>query len=130
MPSSFPLGLGNGWLIVVLVSNVLLIPGIWIIISAGWELVHQSEGGLVTHGIDLHVPHPRTRGIVIIAGASMIQWPALATLVHWPFVIAMYVRLAKRQEQDALANCPEEDRTYRERTPMFFPKPRRRAGRP
>ena len=43
------LGLGNGWFIVMLVSNVQLILGLWII-SAGWQLVYEAEGELVTHG--------------------------------------------------------------------------------
>jgi protein-S-isoprenylcysteine O-methyltransferase Ste14 len=115
------LGLGNGWLIVMVLSNLLLVIGIWII-SAGWELVYKSEGGLVTHGIYAHVRHPQYTGIFVITLGFMIQWPTLATLLLWPFVIVMYVRLARREERDVLARHPEEYRAYMERTPMFFPR--------
>jgi len=118
------LGLGNGWLIVMVLSNVLLILGIWLV-SAGWELIHESSGELVTHGPYAHVRHPQYSGIFVITLGFMIPWPTLATLLLWPFVIAMYVSLARREERDALARHPEAYRAYMERTPMFIPRFRR-----
>lgn len=115
------LKLGNGWFIVMLVSNVLLIIGIWLV-SAGWELVYKSEGGLVTHGVYAYIRHPQYTGIFIITLAFMIQWPTLATLILWPFVIAMYVRLARQEEKDVMQQFPEQYREYMDRTPRFFPR--------
>ena len=114
------LGLGNGWFIVMLVSNVLLIFGIWLI-SAGWDQVYKSQGGLVTDGVYRRVRHPQYTGIFIITLAFMIQWPTFTTLILWPFVIVMYVRLARREEREVLKKFPREYRQYMERTPMFFP---------
>lgn len=74
------LGLGNGWFIVMLVSNVLLILGFWII-SAGWEQVHKSEGRLVTGGIYAYMRHPQYTGIFVVTLGFMIQWPTLTTLI-------------------------------------------------
>ena len=115
------LGLGNGWFIVMLVSNILLVLGIWII-SIGWQLVYEAEGALVTHGIYQYMRHPQYTGIFIITVGFMIQWPTLATLLLWPFVIALYVKLAKKEEQDVLHAYPEEYRVYMARTPRFFPQ--------
>ena len=70
--------------------------------------------------------HPQYTGIFVITLAFMIQWPTLVTLLLWPFVIGMYVRLARREEQDVLAKYPEAYREYMLRTPMFFPRLRRR----
>jgi protein-S-isoprenylcysteine O-methyltransferase Ste14 len=53
----------------------------------------------------------------------MIQWPTLTTLILWPFVITMYYRLARREEQDALKRFGDKYRRYLDRTPMFFPRP-------
>jgi methanethiol S-methyltransferase len=119
------LGLGNGWLIVMVASNLLLIAGIWLI-SSGWELVYRSEGELVTRGVYAHVRHPQYTGIFVVTLGFMIQWPTLPTLILWPFVIAMYVSLARREERDALAKFPVEYRRYMETTPMFFPRIRSR----
>jgi methanethiol S-methyltransferase len=129
------LGLGNGWFIVMLVSNLLLIAGIWLV-SDGWELVYRSKGELVTSGVYSRVRHPQYAGIFVITLAFMIQWPTLPTLILWPFVIAMYVKLARREEQDVLARFPVEYRDYMKRTPMFVPRlfgsreawPRRQSG--
>lgn len=116
------LGLGNGWFIVMLLSNLLLILGIWLV-TAGWELVYRSEGLLVTDGVYRYIRHPQYTGIFVITLAFMIQWPTLGTLLLWPFVIAMYVRLARREERDVLAEFPAAYRAYMDRTPMFFPRP-------
>lgn len=115
------LGLGNGWFVVMLVSNLLLIAGIWIV-SAGWERVCESEGRLVTDGIYAHIRHPQYTGIFIITLGFMIQWPTVATLILWPFVIRMYYRLARREERDVMAKFPKEYGEYMKRTPMFIPR--------
>ena len=122
------LGLGNGWFIVMTVSNVLLIAGIWLVM-AGWERVYDSQGELVTDGVYKYVRHPQYTGIFIMTLGFMIQWPTLATLILWPFVIAMYVRLAKQEERDALKEYPKEYLEYMRRTQVFFPRlfPRRAA---
>lgn len=116
------LGLGNGWLIVMLLSNALLLVGL-LLIMEGWKLVYRSEGELVTHGVYAHIRHPQYTGIFVITLAFMIQWPTLATLVLWPFVIAMYVRLARREERDVMAEYPEAYAAYKDRVPAFIPRP-------
>lgn len=115
------LGLGNGWAIVMILSNVLIILGIWLV-SAGWERVYESQGILVTDGVYQYVRHPQYTGLFVITLGFMIQWPTLATLILWPFVIWTYVRLAKREEQDVLARYPAAYREYMERTPRFIPR--------
>lgn len=115
------LGIGNGWLIVMLVSNALLIIGI-LLVSSGWEQVYNARGKLVTSGLYARVRHPQYTGIFIITAAFMIQWPTLATLILWPFVIGMYYNLARREERDAELEFGDAYRFYMERTPMFIPK--------
>ena len=114
------LGLGNGWFLVVATSNLLILAGI-LIISAGWERVYEAEGELVTDGIYACMHHPQYTGIFIVTTGFMIQWPTLSTLILWPSVILMYVRLAKKEEQQVLEKFPEQYRQYMKNTPMFFP---------
>ena len=49
------------------------------------------------------------------------QWPTLVTLVIFPILMFMYVRLARREERDAIAEFSEEYLRYASKTPAFFP---------
>lgn len=114
------LGLGNGWIIVMVISNLLLLLGMWLIMT-GWQLVYRAEGQLVTSGIYAYIRHPQYTGIFVITLAFMIQWPTLATLLLWPFVMFMYVRLAKWEEADLLKAFPDEYAQYAKYVPRFIP---------
>jgi len=87
-----------------------------------WEQVYKMEGRLVTSGIYTHMRHPQYTGIFIITFGFMIQWPTVTTLILWPFVLRMYNRLARREEEDVMAKFPEEYRAYMKRTPMSIPR--------
>ncbi len=115
------LGLGNGWVIVMLASNLLIVAGIWMI-SSGWDRVYAAGEGLVTDGIYARVRHPQYTGIFVITLGFLIQWPTLVTVFLWPFVIWMYAGLARREERNVLLKHPEEYRKYMQRTPMFIPR--------
>jgi len=115
------LGLGNGWLIVMVASTILLLLGMRYIIT-GWRAVYAAEGTLVTTGIYGQMRHPQYAGIYLVIIAFMIQWPTLPTLIMFPFLIAMYYGLAKREEKEVLARFPLEYGDYRERSPMFLPR--------
>lgn len=115
------LGLGNGWAVVMIGSNVLLALGIWLIM-AGWEQVYQSKGEMVTDGLYARMRHPQYTGIFVVTLAFMIQWPTLTTLILWPFVLGMYYRLARREEQDAIKEFGDAYRRYMAHTPMFIPR--------
>lgn len=49
------------------------------------------------------------------------QWPTLVTLVIFPILMFMYVRLARREERDAITEFSEEYLRYASKTPAFFP---------
>lgn len=51
-----------------------------------------------------------------------IQWPTLITLVMFPVLVFMYVRLAMREEREALMGFGDEYRTYMREVPAYFPK--------
>src|SRR5205809_4018262 len=50
------------------------------------------------------------------------QWPTLPTLVMFPILVTMYVRLAHREERDVLAEFGEPYARYAKVTPAFFAK--------
>ena len=52
----------------------------------------------------------------------LLQWPTLLTLAMFPVLVVMYVRLARHEEQAALAQCGDAYRDYRARAPAFIPR--------
>jgi protein-S-isoprenylcysteine O-methyltransferase Ste14 len=50
----------------------------------------------------------------------LLQWPTLVTLAMFPVLVFMYVRLAHREERDAVAEFGDEYRRYMARTPAFM----------
>jgi len=45
------------------------------------------------------------------------------TLVMFPILVTMYVRLARREERQAAAEFGDEYASYAKRTPAFLPRP-------
>ena len=57
----------------------------------------------------------------------LIQWPTIVTGATWPVLLAVYYRLARREEREAEARYGEAYRAYRARVPMFVPRLRSAA---
>lgn len=51
-----------------------------------------------------------------------LQCPTLLTLVMFPILITMYVKLARREEKEVIAEFGETYRRYMVSTPAFFPR--------
>ncbi len=56
----------------------------------------------------------------------LLQWPTLLTLLMFPILVVMYVRLAGREEREVQAEFGEAYARYAASTPAFFPRLRRR----
>jgi len=52
----------------------------------------------------------------------LFQWPTLITLIMFPILVTMYVKLARREEREVLAEFGDECRRYMLTTPAFFPR--------
>lgn len=114
------LGLGNGWLIVMVISIILIAIGVWLVVE-GWRKVYYSKGKLITKGIYSKMRHPQYTGILLISSGFLIQWPTLITLILFPFLVVMYYKLAKREEKDIEKRYKREYLNYKKKVPMFIP---------
>jgi protein-S-isoprenylcysteine O-methyltransferase Ste14 len=104
-----------------LVSNTLMFGGL-IIIGGGWHRIHGAQGSLVTDGLYRWVRHPQYSGLFLITIGLLIQWPTLVTVLTWPVLLGMYVRLARREEADMARQFGEAWHEYSARVPRFVPR--------
>jgi protein-S-isoprenylcysteine O-methyltransferase Ste14 len=77
----------------------------------------QRRHALATTGIYTYVRHPQYVGFIVIMLGLLLQWP---TLLMFPVLVVMYVRLARREEQEALAEFGAEYERYMRRVPGFL----------
>jgi protein-S-isoprenylcysteine O-methyltransferase Ste14 len=52
----------------------------------------------------------------------LLQWPTLLTVIMFPILVVVYMRLARHEEEMALKEFGEVYRTYMKRTPGFIPR--------
>jgi protein-S-isoprenylcysteine O-methyltransferase Ste14 len=109
-----------------ILSNVLILGG-FIILSAAWKVLYEAQrtGTLALSGPYAYVRHPQYAGFILIMLGFLLQWPTLVTLIMFPILVSMYVRLARREEHEVLSEFGDEYRRYADRTPAFFPWPSR-----
>ncbi len=109
-----------------LLSYVLIGGGV-VLLSAAWDVLYKAQrsGELATTGPYAYVRHPQYVGFVLILLGFLLQWPTLLTIVMFPILLTMYVRLAHREEREALAAFGERYAQYAATVPAFFPRLRR-----
>jgi protein-S-isoprenylcysteine O-methyltransferase Ste14 len=118
-------------------SNVLIGGGFTLLASA-WPVLHAAprEHRLATSGVYACVRHPQYIGFIVIMLGFLLQWPTILTLIMFPILVTMYVRLARSEERTAIAEFGAEYERYMREVPGFFPRlshlrsgpPRRQEG--
>jgi methanethiol S-methyltransferase len=106
-----------------ILSNVLILCG-FILLSAAWKVLYDAQRTktLATTGPYAYVRHPQYDGFILIMLGFLLQWPTLVTLIMFPILLTMYVRLARREEREVLTEFGEKYRCYMVSTTAFFPR--------
>lgn len=106
-----------------LLSFVLIGAG-FILLASAWDILYaaQRDGKLATTGPYARIRHPQYVGFVLIMLGFLMQWLTLVTLIMFPILVYMYLRLARSEEREAEARFGEQYRKYAERTPAFVPR--------
>jgi len=106
-----------------LFSEALIIGG-FILIGGAWKILYQAQltQQVATTGPYAFLRHPQYTGFILIMLGFLIQWPTLLTLLMFPILVTMYVRLAKREEREAGSAFGEAYLRYAANTPAFFPR--------
>jgi protein-S-isoprenylcysteine O-methyltransferase Ste14 len=113
-----------------LVSNVL-IGGGFVLLAAAWRVLFAAQQArqLATTGPYAYVRHPQYAGFILAMLGFLLQWPTLLTLLMFPILVWMYVRLARREEREVRAEFDDAYARYAAVTPAFFPRLRRAMQR-
>lgn len=106
-----------------LLSNFVIAVG-FILLSAAWDVLYKAQRAnrLAIVGPYAHLRHPQYLGFILIMLGFLLQWPTLVTLIMFPILVVMYVRLAKREEREAFQQFGKEYVEYVARTPAFWPR--------
>lgn len=104
--------------------SFLLIGGGFILIASAWRVLYaaQRSGVLAMSGPYSYVRHPQYVGFILVLTGFLVQWPTLLTLVMYPILVVMYVRLARQEEREARSEFGEAYDRHAASIPAFFPR--------
>ncbi|AZQ86280.1 isoprenylcysteine carboxylmethyltransferase family protein [Colwellia sp. Arc7-635] len=104
-------------------SNVFIISGFFILSSA-WNVLHQAQKAktLATSGWYARCRHPQYVAFILIMFGFLLQWPTIPTLVMFPILLVVYVRLANKEEGIVISEFGDEYLSYMSKTPSWIPK--------
>ncbi len=111
-------------------ASSLVILGGFILLSSAWRVLFaaQKTGTLATSGAYAYIRHPQYAGFILIMIGFLLQWPTLPTLVMFPILVTVYVRLAHREEREVRAAFGAQWDAYAARTRGFIPHLLRGGG--
>lgn len=112
------------------ILSFTFIGGGFILISAAWKVLYdaQQQQTLATSGPYSYVRHPQYVGFILVMFGFLLQWPTILTLAMFPVLTVMYVKLARSEEQDAIAEFGDAYTRYATEVPGFIPKLGRLLG--
>ena len=103
--------------------STILIGGGFILLSSAWKILFEAQksGTLATTGIYSRIRHPQYVAFVAIMLGFLFQWPTILTLLMFPVLVTMYVKLARREERESIAEFGSDYETYMQGVPAFIP---------
>jgi len=104
-------------------SYVLIFAG-FILLARSWGILYEAQRRheIARSGPYAHVRHPQYLGFNMIMLGFLLQWPTLVTVIMFPLLLTMYVRLARREERQGIVEFGDAYRRYADRTPAFLPR--------
>jgi protein-S-isoprenylcysteine O-methyltransferase Ste14 len=106
------------------ILSFIFIGGGFILISTAWKVLYdaQQKRALATSGPYSYVRHPQYVGFIMVMFGFLLQWPTILTLAMFPVLTFMYLKLAKTEERDSVAEFGTAYTKYASEVPGFIPK--------
>ena len=106
-----------------LISTILILGGLFLLASSWKVLLRARQNNiLAVTGPYAKMRHPQYAAFMMIMFGFLIQWPTLPTLLMFPFLIWLYVRLAKKEEHEVGEVFGDVYVRYANKKPRFFPR--------
>jgi len=104
-------------------SNLLILGGL-VFLAFTWGYLYraQRQQTLATTGPYALVRHPQYIAFIAIMTGFLLQWPTILTVLMYPVLVTMYVRLARMEERESREYFGEAYDRYMETTPGFIPR--------
>ncbi len=106
-----------------LLSTILIFGG-FILLANAWKVLYKAQQThtLAVTGPYARIRHPQYAGFVLIMLGFLLQWPTVLTVLMFPVLVAMYIRLARTEEREVSAEFGDAYARYAAGTPEFFPR--------
>lgn len=107
----------------MLIGFAFVFLGISLLIE-GWREIYQAQrqNRLATDRLYSVIRHPQYTGIFLALFGQLIHWPTIPTLALFPFIVWVYVRLARKEERALAERFGGLYLAYMWQVPMFFPR--------
>ncbi|SFH29350.1 Protein-S-isoprenylcysteine O-methyltransferase Ste14 [Palleronia marisminoris] len=105
----------------MVLGYALIIPGLFLI-AKGWVKVYCNPDDLVRHGVYRLIRHPQYTGLFLVIAGQLVHWPTIPTFILSPIIVAVYVRLALREERRMTEKFGSDYLDYQRDVPRFLPK--------
>ena len=117
------------WDVFHLLSNLFILGG-FVALSYAWEALWaaQRRHQLATTGVYAYLRHPQYVAFIVVMLGFLLQWPTLPTMVMFPILTLMYIRLALHEEKVEEAEFGDVYRRWAAVTPRFLPRRPRNPG--
>ena len=104
-------------------SNFLIVAGFFLLASA-WSVLHraQQNRSLAVTGWYARCRHPQYVAFIVIMFGFLLQWPTIITVLMFPILVVMYLRLAKSEERGSHQRFGQAWDDYAANVPAFIPK--------
>src|SRR3989304_4266599 len=91
-------------------SEAMIVGG-FVLLAAAWNVLFKAQGAqkLASTGPYAYLRHPQYAGFILILLGFLVQWPTLLTLIMFPILIIMYLRLARHEEREARAGVGDTE---------------------
>ena len=106
-----------------ILSMAFIVGGFWLL-SRAWPVLYRAvqRNELAITGPYARIRHPQYVAFVLVMFGFLLQWATIITLLMFPVMVWVYIRLAYAEERDSEVRFGAQWREYAACTPRFIPQ--------